>query len=116
MGTIQDWITALRRFVGIRYSVYTQAQFGWLNKIKYLLLALAVLIPLGIGNGYLGRDLRAPICQICPGRVLLPLFSGDYSHWSIDFTNATTTVMTALGVEAMTSTCVGATICVPVTT
>jgi len=98
MGTIQDWITALRRFVGIRYSVYTQSQFGWLKKIKYLLLALAVLIPLGIGDGYITRELRAPICQICPGRVLLPLFSGDYSHLSIDFTSPTTVTMTALGV------------------
>jgi ferredoxin-type protein NapH len=97
LGTIQDWITALRRRLGARYSRYTQGQFRQLSRIKYLLLALMVLIPLGIGGGWFSRDLGTPFCLICPGRMILPMFTGDFSQFTIDFSSKTALVMTALG-------------------
>lgn len=97
LGTIQDWITALRRRLGARYSRYTQGQFRQLSRIKYLLLALMILIPLGIGGGWFSRDLGTPFCLICPGRMILPMFSGDLSQFTIDFSSKTALVMTALG-------------------
>jgi polyferredoxin len=97
LGTIQDWITVLRRRLGARYSRYTQGQFRQLSRIKYLLLALMVLIPLGIGGGWFSRDLGTPFCLICPGRMILPMFTGDFSQFTIDFSSKTALVMTALG-------------------
>ncbi len=97
LGTLQDWITSLRTRLGIRYSRYTQLQFRRLTVIKYVLLALTVLIPLAIGGGYLSHSMGTPFCDICPARMILPLFSGDTSQLTVDFSNKTTMIMTALG-------------------
>lgn len=97
LGTIQDWMTALRQRLGIRYSRYTAVQFGWLTQIKYALLALMVLIPLGIGGGMFSRDMKSPFCSICPGRMIIPMFSGDFSQLTIDFSAKTAMIMTGLG-------------------
>jgi ferredoxin len=99
LGTIQDWITALRRGLGIRYSRYSRGQFEQLTRIKYVLLALMILIPLGIGGGFFSRDMSTPFCLICPARMILPLFTGDFSQFTIDFSSKTAMVMTALGIS-----------------
>jgi polyferredoxin len=97
LGTLQDWITALRVRLGIRQSRYTQAQFRKLSAIKYVLLALTVLLPLGVGGALLPHSLGTPFCDICPGRMIIPLFSGDFSQLTIDFSSKTSMIMTALG-------------------
>lgn len=97
LGTIQDWITSLRTRLGVRYSRYTEGQFRRLSLIKYLLLALMILIPLGIGGALLPHDMGTPFCDICPGRMIIPMFTGDFSQLTIDFSTKTTMVMTALG-------------------
>lgn len=102
VGTIQDWITGLRRCLNIRYSTYSEATFNRLSKIKYILLALLILIPMGMGNSLFGlpklnHDFAVPFCMICPGRTVLPLFTGDFSQLIIDFSSKTKMVFTALG-------------------
>ncbi|MEQ1533482.1 MAG: 4Fe-4S binding protein [Sideroxydans sp.] len=97
LGTIQDWLTDLRRWTGIRYSRYSDGQFQWLMQIKYVLLALMILIPLGIGAGWFQHDLKSPFCMICPGRTIIPIFGLDFTQWSIDFSSKTNMVMTSLG-------------------
>jgi polyferredoxin len=97
LGTLQDWMTALRRKLGIRYANYTQGQFAQLTKVKYVLLALTLLIPLGIGGGWFSHDMSPPFCLICPARMILPAFVGDFSQWTVDFSSKTAIVMTALG-------------------
>lgn len=97
LGTIQDWITNLRTRLGIRYSRYTEGQFRRLSLIKYLLLALMILIPLGIGGALLPHDMGTPFCDICPGRMIIPMFTGDFSQLTIDFSTKTAMVMTELG-------------------
>lgn len=97
LGTIQDWITALRRRLGARYSRYTQKQFRQLSRIKYILLALMILIPLGIGGGWFSSDMGTPFCLVCPGRMVLPMFTGDLSQFTIDFSSKTAVTMTTLG-------------------
>jgi len=102
LGAIQDWITRLRVRTGIRYSMYSKATFQKLKKVKYLLLILLVLLPLGISNSlfglpHLSHDLATPYCMACPGRTVLPLFSGDAGQLAVDFSSVTTTVLTALG-------------------
>ncbi len=97
VGTMQDWITALRKRFGIRYSRYSQPQFERLSVIKYVLLVLLLLLPVATGAGLLGGEWRAAFCEICPGRMLTPLFVGDVSQWRIDFSSRTTMILTTLG-------------------
>lgn len=97
LGTLQDWITALRKRLGIRHSSYTWNQFRWLKKIKYLLLVLLIFIPMMIGSGVFSHDMGTPFCMICPARTILPIFNGDFSQLSIDFSSKTKMIMTALG-------------------
>jgi len=102
LGTVQDWISKSRASLGIRFSLYTDATFRRLKGIKYALLALLVLLPLGISNSFFGaprlpHDLATSYCMICPGRTVLPLFTGDASQLAIDFSSKTMTVLTGLG-------------------
>jgi ferredoxin-type protein NapH len=104
LGTVQDWISSLRRRLGIRQSAYSETTFKRLKKIKYILLGLLILIPFGIGNSFFGQpklnhDFGVPFCMICPGRTVLPLFAGDMSQLAIDFSSKTKTVFTALGMS-----------------
>lgn len=102
LGTVQDWITKLRARFGIRYSLYSNETFGRLKAIKYVLLALLILLPLGISNSFFGlpklpRDLATSFCMICPGRTVLPLFTGDAGQLAIDFSSRTMMALTGLG-------------------
>lgn len=97
LGTLQDWITVLRRRLGIRYSSYSRGQFEQLTRIKYVLLLLMILIPLGVGGGIFSHDMSPPFCLICPARMILPLFTGDFSQFTVDFSSTTAIAMTALG-------------------
>lgn len=102
LGALQDWMTKLRTKIGMRYSLYAEETFGKLKAIKYVLLALLILLPLGIANSFFGlpklpHDLATSYCMICPGRTILPLFTGDVSHLAVDFSSKTMTVLTGLG-------------------
>ena len=60
-GTLQDWITALRKKTGIReiqFSKQTLSRLGW---IKYILLAYLIIIPLLIANAGLHSDFSLPL-------------------------------------------------------
>lgn len=102
LGTIQDWLTKIRKYLHIRFSIYDETTFKNLNKIKYILLFLLIIITLGASNSLMGlpkfsHDIFPPFCKICPGRVVLPLFTGDITQLYIDFSTKTAMVMTALG-------------------
>lgn len=102
LGTIQDWMTRLRQRLGLRYSTYSLETFTKLKKIKYVLLILLIVIPFAMANpvpgtGHLPEDLATPFCKICPARMILPAFTGDFSQWTVDFSTKTAMVMTVLG-------------------
>ena len=97
-GTLQDWLTYLRKSMGIRYSTYSQSQFEKLSKIKYIFLTIVILFPLLMGVGVLGGEWSASFCQMCPARIISPTLSGDFSQWAIDFSSKTAMVLTALGI------------------
>ncbi len=98
-GTLQDWFTYLRRWLGIR-----EAQFSWLTKdrlmvIKWILLAYTLIIPLLIAHAGWHNDLHLPFCRsICPAKPLMPLFIGHTHHLALDFTNTVTLVFSILSV------------------
>jgi len=97
LGTIQDWITGLRKQLGIRYSTYTDEQFNKLKLIKYVLLLVTIFGPLAIGGHLLSHDWATPFCKICPARMIMPVFNGDFSQWLVDFSSTGKMVLTALG-------------------
>ena len=102
LGTIQDWMTKLRQRLRLRYSVYSLETFTRLKKIKYILLILLVLIPFGMSNSIAGlptipEEMATPFCKICPGRMIIPAFTGDFSQWTLDLSTKTAMVMTGLG-------------------
>ncbi len=61
------------------------------------MLAFSVLLPLAIGAGWASNDLLVPFCQICPAKMLAPLFSGDTSYLTVDFSNPSIMILTATG-------------------
>lgn len=102
LGAIQDWITMLRKRLRIRDAGYSEPAANKLKTVKYALLVLLILIPMGMGNSFAGlpklnHDFGVPFCMICPGRTVLPLFTGDFSQLAVDFSSRTKMVLTALG-------------------
>jgi ferredoxin len=49
------------------------------------------------GGGLWSHDLSPPFCLICPARMILPMFTGDFTQLTIDFSSKTALAMTALG-------------------
>lgn len=92
-GTLQDWISALRRKLGIRKSYFNWDFMDKLKSIKYILLGLLILIPLLIGNTGLHQDLKLPFCQLCPAKPVMPVFAGTLRHFELNTTNTITVVM-----------------------
>nr|NJM04411.1 4Fe-4S binding protein [Desulfobacula sp.] len=92
-GLFQDWLTYLRRGLGLR-----EAQFTWLTRdrlkpIKWILLGYLLIVPLLIAHASQHYDLHLPFCRsICPAKPLMPLFIGNIRHLSLDFTNTVTLV------------------------
>lgn len=97
LGTIQDWITGIRKRLGIAYSNYSDDHFNKLKYIKYFLLLALIFIPLAIGGHFISHDWGVPFCKICPARMIIPAFNGDFSQWTIDFSSNTKMALTALG-------------------
>ncbi len=97
LGTIQDWITSLRKMLKIPYSTYTKDQYMFLKKIKYVFLFIVIIFPLLLGVGLLDGEWRGAFCKMCPGRLITPLFVGDFSQWTIDFSTGTSVFLTAFG-------------------
>lgn len=98
-GTLQDWLAALRKKMGIRESQWRWAESDQLKWIKYALLAMLLIVPLMIANLGLHDDFSLPFCQICPAKPLMPLFAGRVEYFSIDTTNSITVFMTALSMS-----------------
>jgi ferredoxin-type protein NapH len=102
-GFLQDLMSKLRTFLSIDLSRFAWATRKRNKSIKYILLILLILIPLGIANSVfsmqtLPRDWSVPFCQICPARIILPIFNGDFSELHIDFSSNVKILLTSLGI------------------
>jgi len=93
---LQDWITMIRKKSGIREMAFARKTHQRLKPVKYVLLALLILIPLSIANFNLHPDWAMPFCQICPARPVLPMFAGNFTYIHLDYTNMVTLCFTAL--------------------
>jgi polyferredoxin len=95
-GLMQDWLSALRRALGLReaqISARTLTRLGW---IKYSLLAYLITAPPLVTAGLIHPDFNLPFCNICPAKPLLPLLAGQPLYLSLDFTNTITLGFTSL--------------------
>lgn len=93
-GTLQDWISSLRRRFNVRESEFPWRRRNKLKPVKYVLLLFLVLIPVLIANCGFHPDLKLPFCQICPAKPLMPIFEGNFKYFAIDVTNPITTALT----------------------
>jgi polyferredoxin len=87
-GLLQDWITRLRRKLGLRESEIILRQKEKLAVIKYVLLVYLVITPIIAGLGYLPVDFILAFCNICPAKAIMPLFAGDAQYLAIDSSTA----------------------------
>ncbi|MFH1440434.1 MAG: 4Fe-4S binding protein [Candidatus Omnitrophota bacterium] len=97
-GTLQDWISLLRKKFSIRESQFSWGLRDKLKPVKYILLFLLIIIPFLIANAGFHPDFRFPFCQICPAKPLMPVFKGNFGYFAIDMTNPITTIMTLLSI------------------
>jgi polyferredoxin len=86
-GLVSDWLTAIRKRLGLSGITFSSEVRSRLAPIKYLLLAWLVLGPVLINLGILHPDFYLPFCQICPGKSLLPLFEGESRYLTVELTN-----------------------------
>jgi polyferredoxin len=89
-GLIQDWLSALRRRLGVRERVIAPGVMSRLSYVKYGLLIYLAVIPFFATMGFLHEDFYLPFCSICPGKSLLPLFVGEIRYLALNFDNGIT--------------------------
>ncbi len=102
LGTLQDWISRARSGLRVRYGSFAATTSRRVGRVKYVLLALLVLLPLGMANSVFGlpklsHEWATPFCMVCPSRTILPLFAGDTSQLAVSFASAPKTALTGLG-------------------
>jgi polyferredoxin len=89
-GLVQDWLTALRKRLGIRERIITGGVKKKLAPLKYLLLIYMISLPPLVTLGLLHQDFYLPFCNICPGKSLLPLFTGNVQYLALNFNSGVT--------------------------
>ncbi|MDR0524972.1 MAG: 4Fe-4S binding protein [Spirochaetaceae bacterium] len=96
MGLVQDWVTFLRRKLGVRERFIALKTRNIISPIKYILLILMCLIPPLVSAGLLRDDFYAPFCNICPGKAILPLFTGNTRYLALNRGNTVSLVFSIL--------------------
>jgi polyferredoxin len=97
-GFLQDLMTKLRNLFSIDLSRLSWITSKRYRSVKYILLALLILIPLAIGNLGFSRSWTAPFCQMCPARPLMPLLEGNFSEFHIDFSSIPGLILTTIAI------------------
>ena len=95
-GLILDWLTGIRKALGVRERKFSPRLQKTLSPIKYILLAYAVALPPLVTANILSDGFFLPFCNICPGKSILPLFAGNASYFALNFTNTVTLVFSIL--------------------
>ncbi|GAG19574.1 unnamed protein product, partial [marine sediment metagenome] len=96
LGTIGDVLNALRRRLHFDHLAFPMGFRKALRFGAYALLVPTLAISTLIGTPTFASYqcyLFLPYCQVCPARLLCPLFGGLSSTW-VDFTNGITTFFT----------------------
>lgn len=86
-GLLQDWLTMLRKKIGLREMQISPKLRKRLAPIKYILLIYLVATPPLITLGLLHPDFSMPFCNICPGKSILPVFAGNTRYLALNLNN-----------------------------
>lgn len=101
LGFLQDLLDLLRRKLNIGYMSFPERLRAQLRCVKWIFLFIALLIPLWVAFPFfapsVAGDLHQPLCQLCPGKYILPLVVGDAADVAVHFKSTTTVVMSVLG-------------------
>jgi ferredoxin-type protein NapH len=101
LGFIQDLLDLLRRKLNIGYLSFPERLREQLRCVKWIFLFIALLVPLWVAFPFFAPSvaggLHQPLCQLCPGKYILPLVAGDAANVAVDFKSTTTVVMSVLG-------------------
>lgn len=95
-GLVQDWLTKLRVKLGIRERQFSPKIKKIMSPIKYILLVYLVAIPPLVTMGLLHGDLRLPFCNICPAKLLMPLFAADPDNLTLNLNNEVALALSSL--------------------
>jgi polyferredoxin len=95
-GVVQDWLTRLRRALGLREAEMSLGTKKAISKIKYVLLIYLTTMPVLVVLGWLSRDFGLAFCNICPAKSLMPLFTGDPHYIGLDAAGGARTVFSVL--------------------
>ncbi|HID93274.1 MAG TPA: 4Fe-4S binding protein [bacterium (Candidatus Stahlbacteria)] len=101
LGFFADGLSTIRRFFGLSYVELPKVLRDILVKFGYVLLFLTLLLSIVISLPALAvagfkEELFLPYCQICPARILFPLFGGVTPCW-YSFDSTISTVFTFFG-------------------
>jgi polyferredoxin len=107
-GLIQDWLTFIRNKLGLRERYLSPQGKKYLGVVKYVFLGLIVFLPPLIVAKILPPDLYLPFCNICPGKLILPLFAGETRYLAVNLDNAVTMWLSLALIVVAAVTLVGA--------
>ncbi len=101
MGFFQDLLDWIRQRSGIGYVRFANPLRSHLSPIKWAFFFIAILVPVWVAYPVsfpgVALDLSIPFCQLCPGKYILPLLTGNTSRVAVDFESTTRIVMSSLG-------------------
>lgn len=106
-GTLQDWLSKLRKKLGISELVISWKTRERIKKIKYVFLGLILVVPFLVAYASLHNDLYLLFCKICPARVILPLFAGYDRFLGINTNNIITIILSMVAIGFAVITVVG---------
>ncbi|MDR1577123.1 MAG: 4Fe-4S binding protein [Deltaproteobacteria bacterium] len=106
-GLIQDWLSWLRNKLGVRERLISPGGKKALGSVKYIFLFLIVTLPPLITAKILPPDLYLPFCNICPGKLILPLFAGETKYLAVNLDNAVTLWLSLALITVTASSLVG---------
>lgn len=97
-GTVLDCLSVLRRKLGIAGFEFSRQTRHRLKYIKYGFLAIIFILPLCITYLSLSEDWYLAFCQICPARVIMPLFAGETRHLAIIYDSPVLLLLTVTAI------------------
>lgn len=95
-GLLQDWLTRLRKFLGLRESEMLLRHKLKLSWIKYAVLLYLIVTPLMVSLGLLSTEFILAFCNICPAKAIMPLFGGDAQYLAVDTSSSIAAVFSIL--------------------
>ena len=78
-----------------------------IKPIKYIFLAVILVVPLLIAFLGLSSDFYILFCKICPARPIMPIFAGDIRRFGLEYSNWSTLIISIVSVSFAAITIVG---------